>query len=297
MSWIKNNINKLYAIGSSFSIAWYIFIIKFMGLKCITNHWLAALFFSPPIICTFGAKYKKSKYSDNENFSKNEIILDFLSILAIDINIYTIAYYINSSFFGKEFSPIMYFIDIVFTLLPATYSVHVLIKKIIGTTYSKSIIIILLILFFGWINSKELTLIAIFSIILNTTISIDARTKLISFLKKKEIGKEIIWKQNIKGDLTDDELKGKFIAQKITIYIIIAMLYIVIKFTEDKDFGLYLYAIVSDTKFSYSPSMTRYLYKGTDRILISILFFLVIYFEKGILGTLKKIFQPQDPNS
>lgn len=293
MSWIKNNINKLYAIGIIINIAWSIFVIKFIDLKHIDEHWLAI---SPPIICASGAKlfkYKISKNSNSKESFKTEIILGLSSIFAIDIIIYTIAYYISSSFFQKYLSSIMNLVDLVFILLPAAYYFHIVIKKAKKITYSKLIIIFLLILVLGWLNSKELSLIAIFSIILNTIISIDDRTALISFLKKKKIGKEIIWDQGIKSDLTDDELKGKFIAQKITIYIIIAMLYIVIKFTEDKDLGLYLYAIVSDTKFDSFSSMIRYLYKGVDRIIISLLIFLMLRFDENIVDIFKKIFQPQ----
>ena len=113
-------------------------------------------------------------------------------------------------------------------------------------TYSKSIIVASIIILLGWFNSQELSLIAILSIVLNTILSTDDRTNLVSFFEKKKIGNEIIWKQNIQGDLSDDELKGKFIAQKIIIYIIIAMLYIVIKSTENKYFKLYIPDILSN---------------------------------------------------
>lgn len=164
-------------------------------------------------------------------------------------------------------------------------------------TYSKSIIVASIIILLGWFNSQELSLIAILSIVLNTILSTDDRTNLVSFFEKKKIGNEIIWKQNIQGDLSDDELKGKFIAQKIIIYIIIAMLYIVIKSTENTYFTLYLPAILSNIDLSFYPPIIQFLYKGIDRIIISLLIFIFLYSQKKIRHVLKKIFQPQTPNN
>lgn len=297
MNWIKNNTKIIDAICNIFSIAWYIRIAKLIGLKDINNYWIRiAILFLIPIILTFVPKllkHKPSKNANNKTGSEMGIIFDLLSILAICLNVYMIAYYIILKFCPT----IVDLISITIMLFLVIYCLHITIKKLAKITYSKSIIVASIIILLGWFNSQELSLIAILSIVLNTFLSIDDRKNLISFFEKKKIGNEIIWKQNIQGDLSDDELKGKFIAQKITIYIIIAMLYIVIKFTENTYFTLYLPAILDNIDFSSYPPIIQYLYKGMDRIIISVLIFIFLYSQKKIRHVLKKIFQPQNPNN
>lgn len=299
MNWIKNNINIniIDAICNIFSIAWYIRIAKLIGLKDINNYCIRiAILFLIPIICTFVPKllkHKLSKNSNNKTGSEAEIIFDLLSILAICLNVYMIAFYISFKFCPT----IIDWVSLAIMLFIVTYCLHITIKKLAKITYSKSIIVASIIILLGWFNSQELSLIAILSIVLNTILSSDDRTNLVSFFEKKKIGNEIIWKQNIQGDLSDDELKGKFIAQKIIIYIIIAMLYIVIKSTENTYFTLYLPAILSNIDLSSYPPIIQFLYKGIDRIIISLLIFIFLYSQKKIRHVLKKIFQPQNPNN
>lgn len=289
MNWIKNNINIIDAICNIFSIAWYIRIAKLIGLKDINNYCIRiAILFLIPIICTFVPKllkHKLSKNSNNKTGSEAEIIFDLLSILAICLNVYMIAYYISFKFCPT----IIDWVSVATMLSLVTYCFHITIKKLIKTTYSKAIIIVSLIILLGWFDFQELSLIAILSIVLNTIVSIEDRTSLISFLKKKEIVNEVIWKQNIKGELTDDELKGKFIAQKILIYIVIALMYIIMKITKNRDFSLYIYSIINHAELNSYPQIIKYLYKGVDRILAFILVFLILYFEKNTRQILKKI--------
>ncbi|MGE9896756.1 hypothetical protein ACQQ97_07735 [Anaerovoracaceae bacterium SGI.195] len=296
MDRVKDNINIINAICNIFSIAWCTHITKLIGLKDINNYWIRiAIIFLVPIVFTSVPKLLKcklSKDSNNKTGSKMGIIFDLFSILAICSNVYMIAYYISLTFYPS----IVDLISITIMLFLVIYCLHITIKKLAKITYSKSIIVASIIILLGWFNSQELSLIAILSIVLNTILSIDDRKNLISFFEKKKIGNEIIWKQNIQGDLSDDELKGKFIAQKITIYIIIAMLYIVIKFTENTYFTLYLPAILNNIDLSSYPPIIQYLYKGMDRIIISLLIFIFLYSQEKIRHVFKKIFQPQNPN-
>lgn len=289
MNWTKNNINKISAICSIFTIAWYPLIAKLIDLKYINNYWIRiAILFLIPIICTFVpelVKYKLSKRLNKKTESETQIIFDLFSILAICVNILMIAYYTSYKFCPT----IMDWVFVAIMLSLVTYCFHITIKKLIKTTYSKAIIIVLSIILLGWFNFQELSLIAILSIVLNTIVSIEDRTSLISFLKKKEIGNKFIWKQNIKGELTDDELKGKFIAQKFLIYVVIALIYIIMKITENRDFSLYVYSIINHAEVNSYPQIIKYLYKGVDRILASILVFLILYFEKNTRQILKKI--------
>lgn len=290
-------INICYVIGSIFSIVWYLYIVNFIDLKCISNYWIRiAITFLIPIITTFVPKllkHKLSKDSNNKTISETEIILDLLSTLAICTNVYMIAYYISFNFCPTMID----WVSITIMLFLVTYCFHITIKKLMKTTYSKSIIVVSIIILLGWFNSQELSLIAILSIVLNTIVSIDDRTRLISFLEKKEIGNEFMWKQNIKGGLTEDELKGKFIAQKILIYIIIALMYLIMRFTENGYYSLYIYSAIHHAELNSYPQIIKYLYRGFDRILVAILIFCVLFFNKKIRNILNKIFQPQEPNN
>ena len=292
MNLIKNNLNIISALFSIATLAWYIFVPKYLNLICI-NYWIRiAIIFLFPIVFTFFSvflKHNQSKDSNNKIESGTGILADIIIILAIAINIFIIAYSIS-----KKFFPII--TDYVLTaiiLLTVMSIFHVTIKKLLNTTYWSVIFVCSIIILLGWFNSQELSLIAILSLVLNTIVSIDDRTILVSFLKKKGIGNEFIWKQNVKGELTDEELKGKFIAQKLIIYIIIALMYIVMKVTENINCILYIYSIIENEELNSYPQPIIYLYRGADRITIAIVVIVFLYTNKNIRHILKEIFQPQ----
>ena len=292
MNRIKNTQNIISIFLSIITIAWYIFVPNFLNLICI-NYWIRiAIIFLFPILFTFFSvflRHNQSKDPNNKIESGTGILSDILIILAIAINIFIIAYSISEKFF-----PIITDYVLIAIILLTVMSIFlVTIKKLLNTTYWSVIFVCSIIILLGWFNSQELSLIAIFSVVLNTIVSIDDRTRLISFLKKKGIGNEFIWKQNIKGELTDEELKGKFIAQKIIIYIIIALMYIVMKVTENNNYLLYIFSIIENEKLNSYPQLTIYLYRGADRIIITMLVIVFLFTNKNIRHMLKEIFQPQ----
>ena len=292
MNRIKNINNIISLCLSIITIAWYIFVPKFLNLICI-NYWIRiAIIFLFPIVFTFFSvflKHNQSKDSNNKMESGTGIFSDILIILAIAINIFIIAYSISEKFF-----PIITdYVLIAIILLTVMSICLVTIKQLLNTTYWSVIFVCSIIILLGWFNSQELSLIAILSLVLNTIVSIDDRTILVSFLKKKGIGNEFIWKQNVKGELTDEELKGKVIAQKLIIYIIIALMYIVMKVTENINCILYIYSIIENEELNSYPQPIIYLYRGADRITIAIVVIVFLYTNKNIRHILKEIFQPQ----
>ena len=292
MNRIKNINNIISIFLSIITIAWYKFVPEFLNLICI-NYWIRiAIIFLFPILFTFFSvflRHNQSKDPNNKIESGTGILSDILIILAIAINIFIIAYSISEKFF-----PIITDYVLIAIILLTVMSIFlVTIKKLLNTTYWSVIFVCSIIILLGWFNSQELSLIAIFSVVLNTIVSIDDRTRLISFLKKKGLGNEFIWKQNIKGELTDEELKGKFIAQKIIIYIIIALMYIVMKVTENNNYLLYIFSIIENEKLNSYPQLTIYLYRGADRIIITMLVIVFLFTNKNIRHMLKEIFQPQ----
>jgi len=292
MKRIKNINNIISIFLSIITIAWYILVPKFLDLICI-NYWfrIAIIFLFPILFTFFSVFLRHNQYKDPNNKIESGagILSDIFIILAIAINIFIIAYSIS-----KKFFPIITDYVLIAIILLTVMSIFlVTIKKLLNTTYWSVIFVCSIIILLGWFNSQELYLIAIFSVVLNTIVSIDDRTRLISFLKKKGLGNEFIWKQNIKGELTDEELKGKFIAQKIIIYIIIALMYIVMKVTENNNYLLYIFSIIENEKLNSYPQLTIYLYRGADRIIITMLVIVFLFTNKNIRHMLKEIFQPQ----
>lgn len=74
-------------------------------------------------------------------------------------------------------------------------------------------------------------------------------------------------------------------------------MYIVVKITENIDLTLYIFSILNHEEPNSNLSIIRYFHKGMDRILISLLIFILLYSKKNIRHVLKKIFQPQNPNN
>ena len=292
MNRIKNINNIISLCLSIITIAWYIFVPKFLNLICI-NYWIRiAIIFLFPILFTFFSvflRHNQSKDPKNKIESGTGILSDILIILAIAINIFIIAYSISEKFFPI----IMDYVSQAIILLVLMSILHVTIKKLLNITYWSVIIVDSILILLGWFNSQELSLIAILSLVLNTIVSIDDRTILVSFLKKKGIGNEFIWKQHIKGELTDEELKGKFIAQKLIIYIIIALMYIVMKVTENNNYLLYIHSIIENKELNSYPQLIIYLCRGADRIIITMLVIVFLFTNKKIRHMLQEIFQPQ----
>ena len=289
----KNIIKVFCAIFSTLTIAWYLFIDEFI-LKHINYYWIrVSIFFLIPIIFTFISTVLKCKLLKDPNNNMDSIIenfLDLFNITSIYFNIYFLSYFICSKL---NTSGIDFILNLIILLLVLN-CLHIIIKKLMKITYSSTIILFSIITLLGWFNLRELLLISILSIILNTIISIDDRLSFISFLERKGIGNKFIWNQNIEGKLTSDELKGKFIAQKIIIYILITVIYMIMKVTENKYYILYIYSkIINETICSY-PGLVKYLYRGVDRLLIFIIISLVVYFNKTTRCILKKIFQPEE---
>ena len=292
MKRIKNINNIISIFLSIITIAWYILVPKFLDLICI-NYWfrIAIIFLFPILFTFFSVFLRHNQYKDPNNKIESGagILSDIFIILAIAINIFIIAYSIS-----KKFFPIITDYVLTAIILLTVMSIFlVTIKKLLNTTYWSVIFVCSIIVLLGWFNSQELSLIAILSLVLNTIVSIDDRTILVSFLKKKGIGNEFIWKQNVKGELTDEELKGKFIAQKLIIYIIIALMYIVMKVTENINCILYIYSIIENEELNSYPQPIIYLYRGADRITIAIVVIVFLYTNKNIRHILKEIFQPQ----
>lgn len=287
---------KITPIIGFFTIIWYIYLIPFFNIKSIYNIYIKWLFFVLPatlyLFFVIGSYYVTNKYNKNKLTENKEsyiiIIIDLINIFSFCINIYAIIVFISVVFFNTYSDNIIKNVSSIIMLVIYLCIIYLLVKKIIKTTFSKFLILIFIVYFIGWFSFQDITLVTIFSIILNIIVSINDRKKLIKFLKRKNIGNEKFWCQNDVEKLTDEEMDGKFIAQKILIYILTLFFYITIKITEDINFSLNLYSILNSEQINSYPDFTKYLFKGLDRIVIFTAMFYILY--KSSKDILKKIF-------
>lgn len=297
MKFRNNCFNILYLVGSLVSILWYFClgsaVMRFLIYNCnfftmtFDYSWFRYIFyFVPPIILTFLPRIFKCircirQGHDTKQFK--ELNLDLINSFAILVNV---SAFINNAF-SKEIASIIHPIS---ALLFFVYIFHLLIREAWGISYFNAFIIFLSVIILGWFNFQEISLIAILSIILNTAISIDQRKGLFSFLEKREIGNQFLRKLSAKDDLTDDELTGKFLAQKIVFYGLIAIFYIITKITDSISIVAYVFSFFSSNENIVFPELMAFLYKGYDRILWLSAFLLLVYFKKNWRESLAKIF-------
>lgn len=93
----------------------------------------------------------------------------------------------------------------------------------------------------GWFNINEVNIIAAFAVILNTLLSIDERRYIVDFFKKRKLFLNIIDKYTYnkpfnEETISEDEVKGKIAVQKVFIYMLILILYLIIIATDRFNF-------------------------------------------------------------
>ncbi len=278
-------------ICSIFSVVWYFCPAKSILFKYIDNNYIKIIVtFLVPILAIVITKLPILKSSRDEHDQTLSALCDLVSAVAIFINMNIITYSISYSFFKNSLSNIVNCTYTLYYIFLIMYFVHISIKKLVKITYPQVITIILLTMILGRFNFKEISILTGLSIVLDILLSLDNRKNLSLFLEKNKIGNKFIPKQNLKDELTEDELRGKFIAQKIIIYLAITMILIVIMITENSDFTLYIYAMIQKKGLNSYPILIKYLYKGLDRILLLILAFSILFVKIDIISILKKIF-------
>lgn len=291
MHWLKKKTHNLYLLLNIFSIVWYLLVLTFLNIQPIENKILQTLLmFSAPILLTIFAHLKKKKYSnqilesDNHKFN---ILYNLLNLLAICLNFYIIIYFISINLFPQYSYLLAQATSLTLILIVLLYTVHFMIKYLFKISYAKMILFLSLICLLGWFNLNETSLIPIFTVVLNTVISIDDRQAFFRFLDKHNIINKQHWNLCDKS-LSKEERHGQFIAQKIIIYIFAALFYLVIRITENTHLSLYILSILEHkTIYDYSV-LVEYLYRGGDRIILLIMIFILLSSEKDIKHFLTK---------
>lgn len=291
MHWLKKKTHNLYLLLNIFSIVWYLLVLTFLNIQPIENKILQTLLmFSAPILLTIFAHLKKKKCSNQSLESDNHkfnILYNLLNLLAICLNFYIIIYFISINLFPQYSYLLAQATSLTLILIVLLYTVHFMIKYLFKISYAKMILFLSLICLLGWFNLNETSLIPIFTVVLNTVISIDDRQAFFRFLDKHNIINKQHW--NLCDEsLSKEERHGQFIAQKIIIYIFAALFYLVIRITENTHLSLYILSILEHkTIYDYSV-LVEYLYRGGDRIILLIMIFILLSSEKDIKHFLTK---------
>lgn len=291
MHWLKKKTHNLYLLLNIFSIVWYLLVLTFLNIQPIENKILQTLLmFSAPILLTIFGHLKKKKCSNQSLKSDNHkfnILYNLLNLLAICLNFYIIIYFISINLFPQYSYLLAQATSLTLILIVLLYTVHFMIKYLFKISYAKMILFLSLICLLGWFNLNETSLIPIFTVVLNTVISIDDRQAFFRFLDKHNIINKQHW--NLCDEsLSKEERHGQFIAQKIIIYIFAALFYLVIRITENTHLSLYILSILEHkTIYDYSV-LVEYLYRGGDRIILLIMIFILLSSEKDIKHFLTK---------
>ena len=258
MQWLKGKANILYKS----KILWLItdiiffvilFFVSFLVLKCFSKDKLLYsnlaifMFITHSLfwICIFSTFDDKKKIFKEKNFYFKFLIPLIFVLLLID-KVVEVLSILLFSFFEKKIDldttilndiKILYFciVMIFFLLFLTIYLI------IIDLNMSFKTFLLFCTVFFivGWFNMNEVNIISIFAVILNTLLSIEERRYVIAFLKKRGLFLNIINKYsyvNLSADpLSEEEIKGKIAVQKILVFIIILILYLIILVTSHFD--------------------------------------------------------------
>lgn len=268
-----------------FNIVWYLYPILYT--KCINNipyiFLRYLLFFGIPIILLIISIFLWYKYLKNK--SKYFYIVSFFNVLIIALNIYMLSYIIMKKLNCNKFDMYISIVQIINMFIIMAY-IFRLIKILYELSYTLIVFISIFACALGWFSIKEKLFISVLFIILNTFFTMENQENLLIFLEKAKIGNKKIWNLNNHNGLDEKEQAGRFIAQKIFFYILILIVYIALRVTEDKYFILNIFF---KEKIDTIPLIIKYIYRGLDRLIIFAAVGL-LYFCKPINEIIKKLF-------
>lgn len=337
MQWLKGKTNILYKSKILWLITDIIFsAILFFVLKCFSKDKILYSNFATFMVithlllwaCIFITFDDKKKILKEKSFYFKFLIPLIFVLLLID-KVVEVLSKLLFSFFEKnidlytalsnEIKVIYFLIVIMFFLLFLMFYFFIICSNISFKTFFLVCTVFFIV---GWFNMNEVNIISIFAVILNTLLSIEERRYVIAFLKKRGLFLNIINKYsyvNLSADqLSEEEIKGKIAVQKILVFIIILILYLIILVTShfniisamnkeyfSKEGGfqeiLRMFEIdPSDVDYSklalsrfvsYSKALSvffDYIFKGCIRVFITMIISHII--KSRLKDTIKKIF-------
>nr|WP_314446869.1 hypothetical protein [uncultured Lachnoanaerobaculum sp.] len=259
MQWLKDKANILYKSKILWLITDIIFFVilffvssivlkKFSKDKILYSNLIIFMLITHSLlwICIFITFDDKKKILKEKSFYFKFLIPLIFVLLLID-KVVEVLSKLLFSFFEKnidlyttlqnEIKVIYFLIVIMFFLLFLMFYFFIICSNISFKTFFLVCTVFFIV---GWFNMNEVNIISIFAVILNTLLSIEERRYVIAFLKKRGLFLNIINKYsyvNLSADpLSEEEIKGKIAVQKILVFIIILILYLIILVTSHFDF-------------------------------------------------------------
>lgn len=272
------------------SIIYYYFcaniVIDFIKKFPITNIYCKIfLIFIIPITFTIFAVLFWMKYNENNSSIIKNFSLDITNLLTFFMNTIIFVTSISVAFLKDISNDIIVFVSSCILIVLFTYIGHFTVNYFWGLSKKgfgiRIIILSILITVFGWFSMQEVELLAILSILLNTLISPKDRIKTIKFIRKTNIAEVLGLSSTINTNLSDEEYEGKLIMQKILIYCLLLIIYVVIKITQSNDLTYIVYSSINHVGHT-SFDFIKFYFKGVDRIFFTALILIVLRLFKSI---------------
>lgn len=142
------------------------------------------------------------------------------------------------------------------------------------------------VIFLGLLSSEEIYFTTALSLISNKILSVDKKQSMNEFFKKVNLKFNLL-KIPDESNLNQTELEGKYVVQEKVINIFLILFFIMIRFTEDINFT---FKILYGFENQNIPLFFKFICKGLDRIIVSLIFLLLFERSFNIKENLKKIF-------
>lgn len=226
----------------------------------------------------------KKNISQNYNKFISDIVK---STLCLIISLVLIFIFKNKNSIFNSIILILLNLSTIFFALRITYlffkdSLH----GIINLNPSLFTLSFLSVIFLGRLSYRDIYFTTALSLISNKILSFDKKRSMNEFFKKADVKFHILEIPDV-SNLSENELEGKYIAQEKVINIFIILFFLMIRFTEDINFTFKMLFRFQNQNI---PLFFKFICKGLDRIIVSLIFLLLFEKSFNIKENLKKIF-------
>lgn len=226
----------------------------------------------------------KKNISQNYNKFISDIVK---STLCLIISLVLIFIFKNKNSIFNSIILILLNLSTIFFALRITYLFFKdSLQGIINLNPSLFTLSFLSVIFLGRLSYRDIYFTTALSLISNKILSFDKKRSMNEFFKKADVKFHILKIPDV-SNLSENELEGKYIAQEKVINIFIILFFLMIRFTEDINFTFKMLFRFQNQNI---PLFFKFICKGLDRIIVSLIFLLLFEKSFNIKENLKKIF-------
>lgn len=236
----------------------------------------------------------KKNISQNYNKFISDIVK---STLCLIISLVLIFIFKNKNSIFNSIILILLNLSTIFFALRITYLFFKdSLQGIINLNPSLFTLSFLSVIFLGRLSYRDIYFTTALSLISNKILSFDKKRSMNEFFKKVDVKFHILKIPDVNfhilkipdvSNLSENELEGKYIAQEKVINIFIILFFLMIRFTEDINFTFKMLFRFQNQNI---PLFFKFICKGLDRIIVSLIFLLLFEKSFNIKENLKKIF-------